>query len=221
MKKNSIYFLIGFSPMILFACNANEETETKTEIVALPYYNAAEFTPHWLADFEDSIAHFHKIPPFSLINQKGETITEKTVNGKIYVVDFFFTSCPGICPKMTANMKDLQDEFLNDDAILLLSHSVTPEIDTIEKLQRYAVEKGVDAKRWHLLTGERQAIYNLGRKAYFVEESMGLQKSEDDFLHTENFVLIDKNRHIRGIYNGLNKADVQQLIEDIKVLKKE
>jgi protein SCO1/2 len=207
--------------MILFACNANEETETKTEIVALPYYNAAEFTPHWLADFEDSIAHFHKIPPFSLINQKGETITEKTVNGKIYVVDFFFTSCPGICPKMTANMKDLQDEFLNDDAILLLSHSVTPEIDTIEKLQRYAVEKGVDAKRWHLLTGERQAIYNLGRKAYFVEESMGLQKSEDDFLHTENFVLIDKNRHIRGIYNGLNKADVQQLIEDIKVLKKE
>jgi protein SCO1/2 len=221
MKKNSIYFLIGFSPMILFACNANEETETKTEIVALPYYNAAEFTPHWLADFEDSIAHFHKIPPFSLINQKGETITEKTVDGKIYVVDFFFTSCPGICPKMTANMKDLQDEFLNDDAILLLSHSVTPEIDTIEKLQRYAVEKGVDAKRWHLLTGERQAIYNLGRKAYFVEESMGLQKSEDDFLHTENFVLIDKNRHIRGIYNGLNKADVQQLIEDIKVLKKE
>ena len=219
MRKNIIYFLIGLSLIILFACNSSEKTEVET--VELPYYNAAEFTPYWLAGFEDSIAHFHKIPPFSLINQNGETINEKTVDGKIYVVDFFFTSCPGICPKMTANMKDLQDVFLNDDAILLLSHSVTPEVDTVDKLQRYAVEKGVDANRWHLLTGERQVIYNLGRKAYFIEESMGLKKSEDDFLHTENFVLIDKNRHIRGIYNGLNKTDVQQLIEDIKVLKAE
>lgn len=203
--------------MIFFSCN----NEIATDFMELPYYNAAEFTPHWLAGFEDSIANFHKIPAFSLTNQNGETVTEKTVNGKIYVVDFFFTSCPGICPKMTANMKVLQDEFLNDEAILLLSHSVTPEVDTVDKLQRYAVEKEVNANRWHLLTGERQEIYNLGRNAYFVEESMGLQKSPDDFLHTENFVLMDKNRHIRGIYNGLNKTAVQQLIDDIKVLKAE
>lgn len=217
MKFLNPTFLL-LSIVLFFACENSKKT---AETIEIPYYSAAEFTPHWLAGFEDSIANFHQIPPFSLINQNGETVSEKTVEGKIYVVDFFFTSCPGICPKMTANMKVLQDEFLNDDDILLLSHSVTPEVDTIDKLQRYAVEKGVDAKRWHLLTGERQAIYNLGRKAYFVEESMGLEKSENDFLHTENFVLIDQNRHIRGIYNGLNTTSVQELIGDIKILKGE
>jgi protein SCO1/2 len=214
--KYASYF-IWLLPIILIGCNSNVENDSSE----LPFYNTATFTPHWLANHSDSIINFHKVPSFSLINQNGATITEKTVDGKIYVVDFFFTSCPGICPKMTANMKILQDEFLEDDAILLLSHSVTPEVDTIEKLQAYAIDKGVDAKRWHLLTGERQEIYNLGRKAYFVEESMGLEKSEDDFLHTENFVLIDKNRHIRGIYNGLNKTDIQNLIGDIAILKKE
>jgi len=213
-------------PIVFFACN--EKTEVKERkgkqskengITELPYYNQATFTPLWLAEFPDSINSLHQIPDFSLTNQNGEIITEKTVENKIYIVDFFFTSCPGICPRMTANMKILQDEFINDEEIMLLSHSVTPEIDTIKKLQIYALEKGVDAKRWHLLTGERQQIYNLGRKAYFVEESMGLEKSEDDFLHTENFVLIDKNRHIRGIYNGLNKTDIQNLISDISILK--
>lgn len=212
----SSYF-IWLLPIILLSCNSNEESD----LSELPFYNSAIFTPHWFANNSDSIANFHQIAAFSLTNQNGETITEKTVDGKIYVVDFFFTSCPGICPKMTANMKVLQDEFLNDEEILLLSHSVTPEVDSIEKLQAYAVDKGVDAKRWHLLTGEREMIYKLGRKAYFVEESFGLEKSEDDFLHTENFVLIDKNRHIRGIYNGLNKTDVQNLIDDIMILKKE
>lgn len=211
----SSYF-IWLLPIILISCQSNKESN----LAELPYYNEATFTPHWLANNSDSVQKFHQIPSFSLINQNGKRITEKTVDGKIYVVDFFFTSCPGICPKMTANMKVLQDEFLNDEDILLLSHSVTPEVDTIEKLKRYAIEEGVDARRWHLLTGERQEIYNLGRQAYFVEESMGLEKSEDDFLHTENFVLIDRNRHIRGIYNGLNKTDIRNLITDVSILKK-
>jgi protein SCO1/2 len=216
-KVSYIFYFIGLMPMIILSCNTNEVGDSS----GLPYYNTAIFTPHWFANNSDSIQNFHQIPPFSLINQNGETITEKTVDGKIYVVDFFFTSCPGICPKMTANMKVLQDEFINDEEILLLSHSVTPEIDSIEKLKAYAIDKKVYAKSWHLLTGEREEIYRLGRKAYFVEESMGLEKSEDDFLHTENFVLIDKNRHIRGIYNGLNKRDIQNLIEDIAILKME
>jgi protein SCO1/2 len=122
---------------------------------------------------------------------------------------------------MTANMSVLQEEFKDDDEILLLSHSVTPKIDSVAALKDYAIAKNVNSSKWHLVTGERKTIYDLGRQAYFVEEDLGEPKTEDDFLHTENFVLIDKNKHIRGIYNGLNKTSVQQLITDIKTLEKE
>ena len=169
----------------------------------------------------DSLAQFHRIPPFQLINQEGDAITEQTVANKIYITDFFFTFCPGICPKMTANMAILQEEFLNDDEVLLLSHSVTPERDSVSILKVYAEEKGVLSGKWHLATGEQQLIYKLGRKDYFVEEDLGLEKDVDEFLHTENFVLIDQNRHIRGIYNGLNKASINQLIADVETLQKD
>jgi protein SCO1/2 len=122
---------------------------------------------------------------------------------------------------MTANMDILQQEFKNDAEILLLSHSVTPEMDSIPVLKAYAENKGINSEKWHLVTGERSQIYDLGRNHYFVEEDLGEAKTDDDFLHTENFVLIDKNRQIRGIYNGLNKTAVQQLIADIKTLKLE
>ncbi|MEL6813164.1 MAG: SCO family protein, partial [Bacteroidota bacterium] len=145
----------------------------------------------------------------------------KTFENKIYVTDFFFTLCPGICPKMTANMSILQEEFKNDSHVLLLSHSVTPERDSISVLKEYALEHGVMSHTWHLVTGDRDEIYTLGRSSYFVEEDLGLVRSKDDFLHTENFVLIDKNKHIRGIYNGLNKGSIQQLIADIHTLKAE
>ena len=156
-----------------------------------------------------------------LVNQDGKSITQRTFNNKIYVADFFFTTCPGICPKMTANMGILQEAFLEDQEVLLLSHSVTPERDTVSVLKAYAEDKGVNSDKWHLVTGEQKEIYSLGRSSYFVEEDMGLEKTEFDFLHTENFVLIDKEKHIRGIYNGLNKTSIAQLIADIKTLKKE
>ena len=136
-------------------------------------------------------------------------------------MNFFFTSCPGICPKMAASMSDLQKEFLEDDHIQLLSHSVTPDYDSVPVLQRYATDEGVDFNRWKLLTGKRSEIYNLGRKYYFVEEDEGIMREEDYFLHTENFILIDKQRHIRGIYNGIDPNSIQSLIADIKVLEKE
>jgi protein SCO1/2 len=122
---------------------------------------------------------------------------------------------------MTTNMAVLQETFFEDDEVLLLSHSVTPVTDSVPILKNYAETKGVNSNKWHLVTGDRQQIYNLGRKAYFVEEDLGEEKTEDDFLHTENFVLVDKNKHIRGIYNGLNKTSIQQLIADIETLKKE
>lgn len=216
--KNSL--ILFLSIIVLFACE--EQTNPNNgRVETLPFYNEATFTPRWISANDASLDTFHRISPFNLINQEGDTITEKNFEDKIYVVDFFFTICPGICPKMTANMTELQEEFLADDDVLLLSHSVTPEMDSVSVLKEYAEEKGIVSNKWHLVTGSQQEIYKLGRKDYFVEEDLGLQKEEDEFLHTENFVLIDKNRHIRGIYNGLNKTSIRQLITDIKTLKKE
>lgn len=215
MKINSLIFC---AILTLLACGG-ENIQTDSRVAHLPYYNEATFTPNWLNPGDVELDTFHQISPFKLLNQEGDTITEKSFEDKIYVVDFFFTICPGICPKMTANMMALQEEFLEDDQILLLSHSVTPEMDSVSVLKNYAESKGILSHKWHLATGSQKEIYSLGRKDYFVEEDLGIDKGIDEFLHTENFVLIDKNRHIRGIYNGLNKTSVKQLITDIKTLK--
>ncbi|MEM7512571.1 MAG: SCO family protein [Bacteroidota bacterium] len=221
MLKNS-WFLLGL--LVLVCCSPKEEharVEKDSRVATLPYYQDASFTPHWISQGSDSLKNFHQIPAFNMVNQEGDTITEKTFQDKIYVADFFFSICPGICPKMTANMEIVQEAFLEDDEVLLLSHSVMPEYDSVEVLQEYALNKGVNSAKWHLVTGDRQEIYNLGRYHYFVEEDLGLLKDPEEFLHTENFVLVDKNRRIRGIYNGLNKGSVNQLIADIKTLKAE
>lgn len=224
MKQSNPIFFLFIAALIFGACQNGEvqitTAEKESRVDELPYYSEANFTPHWFVEDSDSLNSFHQIPPFTLINQLGDTITEHTFANKIYVTDFFFTSCPGICPKMTANMKVLQDEFLQDDEVLFLSHSVTPTYDSVEVLMEYAQIKGAIANKWHLATGDRDEIYALGRQAYFVEEDLGIEKDLDEFLHTENFVLIDHNRRIRGIYNGLNKGSVAQLAADIKTLKR-
>ncbi|MCC6186649.1 MAG: SCO family protein [Chitinophagaceae bacterium] len=196
--------------LLMLACQSKQQP--------LPYYDTPDFTPRWdIPNGKD----FHKIRPFSLINQNNQTFTEKDIEDKICVVDFFFTTCPGICPKLAKSMADIQKEFLADDELLLLSHSVMPDVDSVPVLQAYANEKKVNFKRWKLLTGSKKEIYDLGRKYYFVEEDEGISKSDDIFLHTENFILIDKERHIRGIYNGLDPSSIQSLISDIHRLKQE
>ena len=204
----------------LVGCGGDTQ-QSDSRVASLPYYNEATFTPNWLTPGDKTLDTFHTISNFNLTNQDGKKITEKTFEDKIYVVDFFFTSCPGICPQMTANMGILQDEFKGDDRILLLSHSVTPERDSVPVLKAYAESKDIISGKWHIVTGSQEEIYTLGRKDYFVEEDLGIEKEIDEFLHTENFVLIDRKRHIRGIYNGLNKTSVNQLITDIKTLKNE
>lgn len=212
--------IIAFSLLlVLFSCQEISKNESRVD--RLPFYSEATFTPHWFANEDEMPNSFHQIPSFSFKNQDGEIVTQETFKDKIYVTDFFFTTCGGICPKMTTNMKLLQDEFEKDDEILLLSHSVTPDEDSVKALKRYARNYDVISGKWLLITGSEQEIYKMGRKDYFVEEDLGLEKDEDDFLHTENFVLIDKNKHIRGIYNGLNKTSVNQLIIDIHTLKGE
>jgi len=209
-----ILFFLSF-----FNCK-KQAVEDKSRVEVLPFFNEATFTPKWISPGSKKLKDFHKIPSFEFINQNGNVISDKTFNNKIYVTDFFFTTCPGICPMMTNNMKKLQEEFRNDSDVLLLSHSVTPGKDSVPQLKSYAIEHNIGDK-WHLVTGNKKEIYDLGRKSYFVEEDLGEPKGEDDFLHTENFVLIDKNKHIRGIYNGLNRASINQLITDIKTLKNE
>jgi len=204
-----------------FSCQNDAVPEKESRVDILPFYNSPEFTPRWIDEKNNDMSDFHKIPEFKLLNQFGNTISEETVNGKIYVADFFFATCPGICPKMAGNMSIVQKAFEKDDQVLLLSHSVTPEQDSVSALKTYGDRNNCQPGKWHLLTGDREQIYTLGREAYFVEEDMGLKKSKDDFLHSENFLLVDQNRRLRGIYNGLNSTDVQQLIADIHTLKKE
>ncbi|QCX37803.1 SCO family protein [Aureibaculum algae] len=221
MKYLMIFFLV-----ITIGCKDEVKKENikvieTSRVDYLPYYNEESFTPNWLTPNTDEEQAFHKIPDFELINQLGDTVTQKTFENKIYIADFFFTSCPGICPKMTSNMVKLQEEFKQDKEILFLSHSVTPTIDSVAELKKYAEKHGVIDNKWHLVTGDKTAIYNLGRNQYFVENDLGVPKNIDDFLHSENFLLIDKNKHIRGIYNGLNRASLAQLVTDVKALKDE
>lgn len=184
----------------------------------LPYYSSPAFTPHWKKVDQDPRYFNHRISAFTVVNQLGDTITQKKLQGKIYVAGFFFTACPGICRNLTQQLKKVQDTFLREDGIQLLSFSVTPETDHPEKLRMYANTYGIDSKRWWLLTGNRDSIYRLARKDFFADEDMGLQKSSQDFLHTENVLLIDQDRCIRGVYKGTAASEIQLLISDIKTL---
>ena len=162
---------------------------------------------------------YHTVSDFKLIDQNGDTITQKTYENKIYVADFFFTTCPSICPIMTDEMHRIQQQLIKDDDVLLLSHSVTPEIDSVEQLKRYATKNNVNDRKWHLVTGDRKQIYDLARKSYLVVKDDGSEPY--GMIHTENFALIDKKRQIRGLYDGTSRASVDSLLKDIQKLKKE
>ena len=163
------------------------------------------------------VSKYHKISPFSLINQNGDTITEKFYNGKIYVADFFFTTCQDICPIMTRNMHILQEKLRNDEEVLLLSHTVMPEVDNVEVLKKYSMDYNVNYNKWNLVTGDKEQIYNLARKSYLAAEDVEFKKY--DLIHTENFVLIDKESQIRGFYDGTKIDEINLLLDDLEILK--
>ncbi len=166
------------------------------------------------------IRKYHKVAEFKLINQNGQIITQNHYKDKIYVADFFFTTCQTICPIMTGHMKEIQDRIKNDDQVLLLSHSVTPKIDSVARLKKYAIDKGVDDSKWNLVTGDKKQIYDLARKSYLAAKSDG-DGGPYDMVHTENFVLVDTKKRIRGFYDGTNPEAIDQLLEDIEILKQE
>ena len=166
------------------------------------------------------IRKYHKIAPFKLINQNGDTITEANYKDKIYVADFFFTTCLSICPMMTDNMVRIQEKIINDPEVMLLSHSVTPVIDSVPRLKAYAEEKGVVDSKWNMVTGDKKQIYNLARKSYLAVKTVG-DGGPFDMIHTENFILVDKEKQIRGFYDGTKEEDIQQLLHDFEGLKNE
>jgi protein SCO1/2 len=183
----------------------------------LPYYTSSEFTPVW----RRAEGEKHRVRPFSLIDQDGRIVTEKTMKGRITVANFFFVSCPGICPRMSGNLETVQKAFRNDPEVLFLSHSVTPEIDSVPALKRYAEKHGAISGKWLLMTGRRSTIYSLARESYFADEAKEVPEAKGDFLHTEKMFLVDRKGHLRGVYNGVLPAEMDRIEADIQLLKTE
>ena len=190
----------------------------KKPVKSLPIYSPSMISKELVAEEIQFVKKYHKIKDFSLLNQNGHKITEEDYNNKIYVADFFFTTCPTICPIMTENMGYLQNKLIDNPEILLVSFSVTPEIDSVQQLKKYALEKNVIDSKWNLLTGDKKEIYDLARKSYLVAKDDG-DGGKYDMIHTENFVLVDKEKRIRGFYDGTNQSEMDKLLNDIRILE--
>lgn len=214
LMRFRILFLVMavISAVVLFIMYNHFKTEPR-----LPIYQPSMVNSELVDEEIQHIRKFHTIADFELINQYGDTITQRTYQDKIYIADFFFTTCPTICPIMTDNMVKLQQRLKDQKDIMFLSHSVTPEIDSVPVLKNYADAKGVDGSNWNLVTGDLKHIYDLARKSYLVAQ---LAPGEDTYemVHTENFVLVDKKRRIRGFYDGTDWEDMERLLEEVAIL---
>lgn len=201
--------------LFLFSCAEDkyEEQIPEAEVLTLPYYHTPDFQTIWESDQKDTL---HMVPNFDLVDQNGNHVTKESFKNSIYIANFFFTNCGGICPKMMRNMEYLQDNSSRD--VKFISHSVLPEQDSVEQLKSYSKNFGVDDQRWHLVTGNRTDIYDLARKGYFAEESIGYNKDGNEFLHTEHFMLVDQAGHLRGIYNGTLKLEMERVLDDVQLL---
>jgi len=184
---------------------------------SLPIFNPSDVNPELVDTTVQYISKYHTIADFSFTNQNGETITQKDYEGKVYVADFFFTTCKSICPKMTTNLVDVQKAFLDNPKVKLLSFSVMPDVDNVSVLKEYAKINGVVDSKWNLVTGDKKAIYTMARKSYLAVKQ-GKPDEQYDMVHTENFVLVDSKKRVRGFYDGTNKEDIQRLIQDINWL---
>ena len=208
-----IIFFIVFSVVAISSFNYVQSQEKK-----LPIYSPSMVSDELVEEDLRYVKKYHRISDFSLLNQNGNNVTQDNYKNKIYVADFFFTTCPDICPIMTGNMLYLQEN-LKDTSVMLASFSVTPEIDTIEVLKEYSTLKGVDDSKWNLMTGDKKQIYDLARKSYLVAKAIPDGKNHG-MIHTENFVLVDRDKRIRGYYDGTNIEDMDKLLDDIQILIK-
>ncbi len=199
-----------FSFLGILSCNKASKEQ-------LPIYNPSDFNSELVDKSLRDLDKNHTVADFELINQNGKTITQEDYKDRIYVADFFFTRCQTICPIMTGNIGKLQKLFKTDAAVMFLSLSVTPNIDSVAVLREYADKKGVIDAKWNVTTGNKKHIYELARKSYFAVVEQG-DGGLQDFIHTTNFVLVDKKKQIRGIYDGTDDEEIKRLINDIKTL---
>jgi len=186
----------------------------------LKIYQPADVNPKLVDESVELNNKDHRVSEFELYSQNGDTFRLDDVDGKIYVTDFFFTTCGNICPKMTTQMKGLHDYYMDDEDVMFVSHTVYPEMDSIEVLKAYADKYEIDSDKWVLLTGSKKEIYSLARKSYFAVLTEG-DGGERDFVHTENFMLMDKQQRIRGYYDGTLVNEMERLKNDIEILRKE
>ncbi|WP_281231368.1 SCO family protein [Flavobacterium gelatinilyticum] len=186
----------------------------------LPIYNPSDVNPELVDSTVQYKSKYHTIADFSFVNQNGDTITQKNYEGKIYVADFFFTTCGSICPKMSTNLAGVQKAVLNNPKVMLLSHTVFPEVDSVSVLKAYAVKYGVVDSKWNLVTGDKKEIYKMARQSYLAVK-LGRPDQLYDMVHTENFVLVDQKRRVRGFYDGTNPEEIKRLLDDIEFLSKE
>jgi protein SCO1/2 len=211
-----IVFLV-LGSLLFWGCS-----EKKSNAIALPYYNEPDFTPIFIKNKEEVNRKItHTIDAFSFLNQDSVLINQHIVDNKIHVANFIFTTCGSICPTMTKNLKIVSDSLKNSENVVFLSYSVTPWIDKPLVLKNYKELHGIQNENWQFLTGSKSDIYALARKSYFAEEDIGFSKDSTEFLHTEHFILVDKTKRIRGIYNGTLQLEMQQLLADIKTLQNE
>jgi protein SCO1 len=208
-----VFFLS--SSLLLLQCSSKQNK------VVLPCYNSPDFTPHFITATEAEKQISHTIADFSFTDQDAKNITQKSIAGKIHVANFFFTACGSICPAIMKNIKAAQESIKQDSNVVFLSYSVTPWLDSVAKLKKYADHYSINSSNWHLLTGNKAEIYKLARTSYFAEEDIGYSKDSSEFLHTEHILLIDKQKRLRGIYNGTLQLETEQLVKDIEALKME
>lgn len=217
--KKSIYLLLLLAVASVVLIQSKSGMPKKE--APLPFYNTPDFTPRWIATTDKEYSSIHTIALFHFFNQNGKEITNKNVEGKIYVANFFFTKCGSICPKMKGNLEKVQAAFASDKNVMILSHTVMPEADSVQKLAEYARRNNINNEQWWLLTGSKDEIYKLARQSYFADEELGYNKGSNEFLHTENCILVDKHGRIRGVYNGTLELEMNKLIEHIRLLEKE
>lgn len=218
MKMNRYDWLKIAILLLIFAGGLIAGYQILKPMRSLPIYNPSDLDPRLVQSGMESKSKNHHTQPFALLNQYGDSITEKNLEGKIYVADFFFTSCPGICKDMAVQKRRLQKEFENENRFVLVSHSVTPVSDSVPVMREYAELQGAIQGKWQLLTGDKPQIYRLARQSYFAVLDEGGRGDEADFIHTENFVLVDTQNRIRGFYDGTSQEEVSQLIKDINLL---
>jgi protein SCO1 len=221
LLKNKMVVLL-FSSFLILSCTGKENTnEVKEEKEVLPFYNSADFDAEWIAENDERYSKIHTIDTFALSNQQGNIITKDSLEGHIYVANFFFSICPSICPKMIGNLSKLQKTYSNNPQIKLVSFSVMPWVDSVARLKRYGEDHQINPSQWYLLTGSKERIYNLARQSFFAEKGLGLKKTTNQFLHTESMLLIDKKSRIRGVYNATQVVDIERITDDINTLLKE